>query len=141
MTKDHALSIHESAHAICWLIEFGWPPFDVVTIERKDDLLGCVYGDVPDNDPRRALMFLAGPVAEQRVTGVNLYSLFRTGGNEDLQSAQEALAQDYVPRSLESAINSTRRLIDYHWPKIIRLAHYLNERRTLTYYEAVGFLV
>lgn len=53
---DFATAVHEAGHTIAFC-EFRWP-FDCVSIEPLNDMVGFVYGDFPVDDPRRALMFL-----------------------------------------------------------------------------------
>ena len=73
-TEDYATAIHESAHACAWIELFRWP-FQILSIEPKDNMVGWLSGEVPD-DPRAPIMWLAGCVAEHRYTGISLDTLF-----------------------------------------------------------------
>jgi hypothetical protein len=80
----------------------------------------------------KAVVSLAGPLAEQRYSGVSWQELVSGAARTDIKSALSALARlgDPAP-SLDALIEFARALVFFQWPAILSVAHALVQRREL----------
>jgi hypothetical protein len=126
---------HESAHALARL-RFGWS-FRSVKIwsDASGDVLGSVTYPADNNEDAFAIAIvcLAGPVAESRLTGIAIHD--QPGSAEDLRMARAALAQiDLTPPLDEgAALPYVEALVDANWAVIREVARELVNRHELDY--------
>jgi hypothetical protein len=90
----------------------------------------------------KAVVSLAGPLAEQRYSGVSWQELVSGAARTDIKSALSALARlgDPAP-SLDSVIELARALVFFQWPAILSVAHALVQRRELDHAAFVACLM
>ena len=141
MSEWLAAAHHEAGHAIGYL-HFGWR-FEHVEIYDDDD--GYVRGHVKVpggtyNCEKRAVICMAGPMAECCFTGARLPDLCRGIGRVDLEMAREALGRLPDPPPLSAIVAQAKRLIASEWPRIGLVAEALAQRRRLDYAEFVTWL-
>jgi hypothetical protein len=81
----------------------------------------------------RAVICLAGPICEERFTGIPVDE--QHGSYTDMRMCKEALARLQVgpPLTVESLIPFTRLMIEHSWPCIQPLASQLLISRELSY--------
>ena len=145
MNEDHIVAIHEAAHAVA-AIRAGLV-FDRVTAlpdeyELTDGALHWselqASGHVEVSPDLLAVVLLAGPCAEARVTGRNVEDVFM---DEEAGDDREALAALMLgPDQFMAASVETLSLLERDWPIIERIANELLEVDELGY-EAVESLV
>jgi hypothetical protein len=87
----------------------------------------------------KAICCLAGPVAEARLTGVDIFK--QPGSVTDIEMAAKALQRLPSPRQRRCRLRArTYALVARNWWAIERLARALIDHRELTYDEAVAAL-
>jgi hypothetical protein len=129
-------SVHEAGHALAYYC-FGWQ-FEYISIKPRENSLGHICGRIPAGDPRYSVICLAGPLAQAKFTGEDLFTTLTTGGKGDVRLALDALDND--PMSLDAAIAYTRQLVDLRWSQIELISRHLVRRQSLTYDRAVSLL-
>jgi hypothetical protein len=141
MTSDDrwATCFHEAGHAVAYLA-FGWP-FQYLSIDATDDLIGHILGQIPEGDPRCAIMHLAGCVAEARYSGVEYAHLLCHGGADDFCLAMDALSCHREQLSPAALLDQTKALVDMQWQNIILIANELaRHSRRLSYKDVVEII-
>jgi hypothetical protein len=145
MNEDHITAIHEAAHAVA-AIRAGLV-FDHVTAipDEFEETEGALHwselqasGDVEVSPDLLAVVLLAGPCAEARVTRRELEDVFADEEAADDREALAALMLD-ANRFLAASLEALK-LLDRDWPLIERIAEELLEVDVLGY-EEVELLV
>jgi hypothetical protein len=145
MNEDHITAIHEAAHAVA-AIRAGLV-FDHVTAipDEFEETEGALHwselqasGDVEVSPDLLAVVLLAGPCAEARVTRRELEDVFEDEEAADDREALAALMLD-ANRFLAASLEALK-LLDRDWPLIERIAEELLEVDVLGY-EEVELLV
>jgi uncharacterized membrane protein len=145
MNEDHITAIHEAAHAVA-AIRAGLV-FDHVTAipDEFEETEGALHwselqasGDVEVSPDLLAVVLLAGPCAEARVTRRELEEVFEDEEAADDREALAALMLD-ANRFLAASLEALK-LLDRDWPLIERIAEELLEVDVLGY-EEVELLV
>jgi hypothetical protein len=133
-------AVHESGHAVAYL-HFGWQ-FTNIRIYEDDDgqIKGSVLSPSGTYDVfARAVCCLAGPIAEERATGVSLEE--QAASDIDKMMARDALARVAIDGlEVGSILPFTRHLVDHEWPAIALIASELVQQRQLTYDQVVGLI-
>lgn len=119
MPDLHNLTIachHEAGHACSYLF-FRWR-FQTVEVEQDDE--GHVRGTVRilagRYDPlQRAIACLAGPLAEEKLTGVAWHK--QPLSQTDLRMAQDDLQRAVPYRDLQNVADFTWTLVEYAGPR------------------------
>jgi hypothetical protein len=130
---------HEAGHVVSYL-HFGWR-FGTVKIYQTDNgkVLGSVLSPAGTYDCfARAIICMAGPISEEKLTGVSLDE--QPGSYIDRVMAKDALSRVTVgdgPADIESIIPFTRLMIDHEWPHIALIAGELVRRKELDYEEVI----
>ena len=124
LDKWQITAVHESGH-IAGYLRFNWR-FGRVRIWETDDgeVKGSVNSPAGKYDPfPRAICCMAGPVAEEVLTGVPLEE---QTSYRDINMAREALARIELADRFDerSVIPFTKLLVEYNWPVICALAHH-----------------
>jgi hypothetical protein len=145
VSTPSALAVHEAAHAVAdhaLLPEFATPSVTIIP-NLEQGYLGVCNGpaitDCIDDNPRemkrlmRALVItkLVGAIAESRISGNDLDTLFANGGAEDYDSAQ-TVANQYARCLFDRCVADARRFVRQRWWTILRVAESLDEKKTLT---------
>lgn len=128
-----AVAIHESSHAAAY-IYFGWRFDHVRLYEAGGEILGAVRSPAGRyNCTARAVVCLAGPLAEARHRGVAFNELARSGGRIDVAMAHDALSRRAGLPDLDQLLPFARALVAQEWPHILLIAAALLKYRRLNH--------
>jgi hypothetical protein len=140
MHDDWAItSWHECGHVAGYL-HFRWR-FGGVKIWQDDNgqICGSVLSPAANyNCFARAICCMAGPVAEQLLTGVPIAE--QTASDGDIRMAKQALARVGKDFDIASVIPTTRLLIESEWETIQVVASQLLARKQLDYDDVVRLI-
>jgi hypothetical protein len=123
---------HEVGHVIGYL-HFGWR-FGQVRIWQAES--GSVRGTVTSPAGRYTIICMAGPIADEVLTGVDLEE---PGSHGDIRMAREALAR-VGSTDIASLVPLVRALVSYNWPTVEFVASLLMGSGTLEYEQLVRLL-
>ena len=146
MTESHITAIHEAAHAVA-AIRAGLMFNHVTAIpDEVEETEGALHwsdlhasGDIEVPPELLAVVLLAGPCAEARVTNRQVDEVFT---DEEAADDREALAglmlnqEQFVAASVEALA-----LIERDWPLIERIASELMEVDVLDYEDVEALVV
>jgi hypothetical protein len=145
MNQDHITAIHEAAHAVA-AIRAGLV-FDHVTAIPDDlgETDGALHwselqasGDIEVSPKLLAVVLLAGPCAEARVTQRDLEEVFTDEEAADDREAIAGLMLD-ADAFLAASVQALE-LLDRDWPLIQRLADLLLQADRLDYSEVEAMM-
>jgi hypothetical protein len=132
-------AIHEAGHCAAYF-RFGWPFFSVCIYEAQGEVLGAVHAPAGRyNCTARAVVCLAGPLAEAQHTGIDFSELARTSSRTDIAMAQDALSRT-GSSDLDRLLPFARALIVQDWPCIRLIASALLQHQQLDYFEVLRLI-
>jgi ATP-dependent Zn protease len=131
---------HEAGHASACIFEnvsFDyvtiWPGIDFAGALRHEPMTLDEDGEVSDDDRwRHARISLAGPMAEERLTG--RYNSEGASADADNVWNLFSIYADYQSR-IDRATEAAREMVAMRWPSIKRIALALRKKETLSYDE------
>jgi hypothetical protein len=134
--QDQIVACHECGHAVSY-IHFGWRFGRIRLYEKDGEILGAVSSPAGTYDPMaRAICCLAGPLSEERLTGVPWGE--QPGSRIDIQMAREALARlGDDDLTINSIVPFTRLMIEHEFQAIELLASHLLAYNELSYEQVV----
>jgi hypothetical protein len=133
-------AVHEAGHVACYC-SLRWPILDARIYEQSGEVLGEVRARVDEHSyVGRAAISLAGPLAEERHSGVDFSELARAGSRFDVAIARDVLSRRPGLPEFEQLLPWVRSMVANDWPFIQLVSAALLQHRQLDHNEVLQLI-